>query len=46
MSIDLIEIIKQVTDTFEVKAEEKKIKIQQKNSVDFPSMVLGDSVRI
>jgi CheY-like chemotaxis protein len=46
MPIDLIAITRQAIDTFEVKAEEKKIKIHQKNSADFPSMVLGDSVRI
>ncbi len=46
MPIDLIAITRQAIDTFEVKADEKKIKIQQKNSENFPLMVLGDPVRI
>ena len=44
--IDLTAITRQAIDTFEVKADEKKIKIHQKTSESIPNMVLGDSVRI
>jgi signal transduction histidine kinase/ActR/RegA family two-component response regulator len=44
--IDLTAITRQAIDTFEVKADEKKIKIHQKTAESIPKMVLGDSVRI